>query len=78
MRARQGHLVRERQHQINDENVVRILVNLAMIHMNCDVSRSERQYGIPKHTALRKHIEFCKCADQMIMNDPDLFYCYVF
>lgn len=54
LRARQGQLVRVRHH-IYDENDVRVLVILSMVHMNPHISSYdiERQSGIPIRAALR-------------------------
>lgn len=53
-RARHGHLRRQRQHKIYDENDPRVLVILAYIHLDPQTSSRiiERETGIPYRTVL--------------------------
>lgn len=52
LRAEQGHLVRVRLNHNYDENDVRVLVILAMVHINPHISRYqiEGETGIPRRT----------------------------
>lgn len=54
-RARDGHLTRQRTHHEYDEHDNRVVVILAMIHLNPHISsrQIERQVGIPRQTALK-------------------------
>lgn len=54
-RARNGHLVRQRQHHEYDENDARAVTILAIVHLNPHVStrQIEREIGIPQRTVVR-------------------------
>lgn len=54
-RAQQGQLARVREHRNYDENDLRVMVVLAMVHLNPHISTREiqRQSGIPMATAWR-------------------------
>lgn len=54
-RAQNGHLRRQRRHHEYDVNDVRVLVVLALIHMDPHISSRQivRESGIPKTTVLR-------------------------
>lgn len=54
-RARRGHLVRHRERHNYDENDVRVLTILAIVHMDPQVStrQIEREVGIPRNTVSR-------------------------
>lgn len=56
-RAQQGQLARVREHRNYDENDLRVMVVLAMVHLNPHISTREiqRQSGIPMATAWRRY-----------------------